>query len=59
MLVIETKQIDSKGRITIPKPVLKLAGLEGAVVAFDITRKGNLVLRKVNKSETKNQPSLE
>lgn len=58
MLVKEVKKIDSKGRITIPKSVLKLAGLEGCEVCFDITRSGGLVLRKINKDETKKFSSL-
>ena len=59
MLVKECKKIDSKGRLTIPKSVLKMAGLEGAEIWFDITKSGSLVLRKVNKGETTNPSSLE
>ena len=58
MLVKEVKKIDSKGRLLIPKSVLKLAGLEGAEVCFDITRSGNLLLRKINQDDKESPTSL-
>lgn len=48
MIVRETRKIDSKMRIILPKN----SGLkEGDEVYFELTKKGDLVIRKVRKKE--------
>jgi len=47
MIVRNTKIIDSQNRVIIPKEW----GKPGDVVYFDITKTGNLIIRKMEKTE--------
>lgn len=55
MILRETKTISERGRITLSTELLRLAGLKiGDEVYFDITKSGNIVIKKYNKGEEKN-----
>ncbi len=46
----ETRKLDSKGRVFIPKAVLEVAGLaSGDDVTFETTKSGGIVIRKAKK----------
>lgn len=48
------KIIDTKNRVTLPREW----GTSGEYVCFEITRSGNLLLRKVNKEEDSDKETL-
>ena len=55
MILRETKTISDKGRVTLSPELLRLAGMKiGDEVYFDITKSGNIVIKKYNKGEEKN-----
>lgn len=52
MKIVQTRNIDSKGRVAIPPEVRKMLKLNaGDTVCFEISRAGALVIRKVEKKE--------
>lgn len=52
MKIVQTRNIDSKGRVAIPPEVRKMLNLNtGDSVCFEISRAGALVIRKVEKKE--------
>ncbi len=53
MIVRDTRKVDSKGRICLPTFITKSLNLVGAEVFFEITKNGNLLVRKVEKAEKK------
>ena len=53
MIVRETRVVDKYGRILLPKSLVRVAGLEGAEVYFELTKSGNVVIRKANKGKEK------
>lgn len=55
MILRETKVISDKGRVTLSPELLRLAGMKiGDEVYFDITKSGNIVIKKYKKGEEKN-----
>ena len=55
MIVRETRKIDDKGRVNLPISIIKELGLAGELVYFEVTKNGNLMIKKVNKTEKKDQ----
>ena len=53
MIVRETRIVDKYGRILLPKALIRQAGLEGAEVYFELTKSGNVVIRKATKGKEK------
>lgn len=55
MIVRETKTIDSKMRVSLPKN----AGIKpGDVVYFETTRSGNIIIKKVENKENGKQANV-
>ena len=50
-----SKVIDTKNRVTLPREW----GKSGEYVCFEITRSGNLLLRKINKETNTDKESLD
>lgn len=55
MIVRETKTVDSKMRVSLPKN----AGIKvGDVVYFETTRSGNIIIKKVESKENGKQENV-
>ena len=53
-IVRNTKTVDSHRRVALPKEW----ACEGDIVYFEITKSGNLVVRKIKREETDKKVSL-